>query len=67
MDASKQKTDMIGVKKIGLLWVERVRKKKKSQLETELGPKEDEVLFEKRQNSVELPICFSEGRRVCVL
>ena len=65
MDASKQKTDMIGVKKIGLLWVERVRKKKKSQLETEL--KEDEVLFEKRQNSVELPISFSEGRRVCVL
>ena len=67
MDASKQKTDMIGVKKIGLLWVERVRKKKKSQLETELGPKEDEVLLEKRQNSVELPISFSEGRRVCVL
>ena len=26
---SKHKTDMVGVKKMGLLWVERVRKKKK--------------------------------------
>ena len=35
MDVLKQsKTDMVGVKKIGLLWAERVRKKKKG-LETE--------------------------------
>ena len=66
MDASKQKTDMVGVKKMGLRWAERVRKKKKSE-EMELDPKEDEDLFEKRRNSVDLPICFSEGRRVSVL
>ena len=66
-DVSKQsKTDMVGVKKIGLLWAERVRKKKKCQ-ETEFDSKEEEELFEKRRNSVEVPICFSEGRRVSVL
>ena len=63
MDVSKHKTDMVGVKKMGLLWVERVRKKKKSK-ETELEPKED--LVEKRRNSADLPICFFEGRRVSV-
>ena len=56
---------MVGVKKIGLLWAERVRKKKKG-LETEFDSKEEEELFEKRRNSVEVPICFSEGRRVSV-
>ena len=43
-----------------------VRKKKKG-LETQLDSKEEEELFEKRRNSVEVPICFSEGRRVSVL
>ena len=62
----QSKTDMVGVKKIGLLWAERVRKKKKCQ-ETEFDSKEEEELFEKRRNSVEVPISFSEGRRVSVL
>ena len=62
MDVSKG--DLIGVRRIGLLWAERVRKKKKS---PELEEKEDEELFEKRRNSVEVPICFSEGRRVSTL
>ena len=64
MDVSKHKTDMVGVKKMGLLWAERVRKKKRRE-ETEIEPKEE--LFEKRRNSVDLPICFSEGRRVSFL
>ena len=64
MDVSNQKGDLIGVRRIGLLWAERVRKKKKS---PELEEKEDEELFEKRRNSAEVPICFSEGRRVSIL
>ena len=62
----KHKTDMVGVKKMGLLWAERVRKKKKRE-ETEEKNGEKEELFEKRRNSVDLPISFSEGRRVSVV
>ena len=64
--AKLNKSDMVGVKKVGLLWAERVRKKKKS-LERELDSKKEEDLFEKSQNSAEVPVCFSEGRRVSVL
>ena len=63
MDVPKQ--NMVEVKKVGLLWAERVRKKKKS-LERELDSKKEEDLFEKSQNSAEVPVCFSEGRRVSV-
>ena len=65
MNVSKHKTDMVGVKKMGLLWVERVRKKKKRE-ETDEKNEEKEEVFEKRRNSVDLPINFSEGRRVSV-
>ena len=35
--------------------------------ERELKPNEDKDLFEKRQNSVDLPVSFFEGRMVSVL
>ena len=60
MEVSKNSTELLGARKIGLLWAERVRKKKKN-----LAKKEEvDLITEKRRDSFEVPICFSEGRRV---
>lgn len=60
MEVSKNSTELLGARKIGLLWAERVRKKKKN-----LAKKEEvDLMTEKRRDSFEVPICFSEGRRV---
>ena len=55
---------MVRVRKVLL---ESVRQMKKKRGEREFEPKGDKDLFEKRRNSPDLPISFSEGRRVSVL
>ena len=42
--------------KINKMLAERVTKKKTTQEDRELKPKEDEDLFEKKRNSVDIPI-----------